>query len=369
MTRVSITRQINVRDPSVRPSWRAGIQAWQWKHLKDTLPNTDISTVLPDVPRPTGNPSFRIDAYNGFAVDQATSRIFMAGMGGHADYWGNEAYAIDFRDESPAWSILRQPTPASDYTYDSSYYADGRPSSSHTYFGNQYIAALNRIFRFGSGALAGSGNASDYKVNAFSLATGDWDAAGTWADISADSRSTGALTCCQDPSTGDVYVATKAGGWVKYDGTTGARTALLGPGAFWSTRPSAVDTTRGRVLVAGKLGSPTQCKFYDIATGAWSAEISATGAASDSWGGQSLEYIPAIDRFIKKTFVGGEVILIHPETLVCTVQSVAGDSVTNAPSSGSGIWNRFRYLPNLGGCVYYPIDYQVTTGMYFLATE
>lgn len=362
MTRVSITRKINVRDPNVLPAWRLGMAPWEWKHL----PSAKLSLVTPTI-NPGGTLGFRVDGYNGIAVDPATNRCFLAGMGGHADYAGNEAYLLDLSDAEPAWQILRQPTPSAQILSDASYYADGRPSSTHTYYSQHFIAALNRIFRFGSGSNWGSGNFGDHKVNAFNLTTGDWDAAGTWADITTGG-SIASLTCCQDPATGDVYVSSQAGGWFKYSGADGSRTVLSEPGYFWRKSPSAVDTTRNRILVVGEEGSPAQCKFYDIAAGTWGAEITATGPTASQWSGLALEYSADLDRFVKKTYTAGEIILIHPETLVCTPQSVTGTTVTNG-TSNSGIWNRFRYLPNLGGFIYYPAEYAVSTGMFFLATE
>ena len=57
------------------------------------LPNTKIRSVLPATPQ-MGNAGSLINAWNGGTVDTARSRLLVWG-GGHADYYGNEMYALD----------------------------------------------------------------------------------------------------------------------------------------------------------------------------------------------------------------------------------------------------------------------------------
>jgi hypothetical protein len=85
-----------------------------------------------------GNSDF-FDDYSGATVDQARREMLMVADGGHADYLGNEGYALALWAESPYWYRLNGPTPAS-----STYYPgtsgtapavnrDGRSPSMHTY--------------------------------------------------------------------------------------------------------------------------------------------------------------------------------------------------------------------------------------------
>ena len=118
-----------------------------------------------------------------FDDGQADVFLVMAGVGGHADYGGNEGYSIDLSAASPQWTMLNQPTADADMRIDVTHYLDGRPTASHTYYSIFGSAARNKLFRFGIGSAYGSGNFQRPKVDSFNLGTNDWDAANTWPDI------------------------------------------------------------------------------------------------------------------------------------------------------------------------------------------
>src|SRR5688572_8836666 len=60
------------------------------------IPNTKISSVLPN-PLPPGwtGPASIVIAWNGGAYDSKRERILIGCAGGHADYTGNEIYAVE----------------------------------------------------------------------------------------------------------------------------------------------------------------------------------------------------------------------------------------------------------------------------------
>lgn len=95
------------------------------------LPNTKIRSVLPSVV-PQGNPADLVVAWGGGTVDTARNRLLVWG-GGHANYWGNEMYALDL----PSLSIKRiiDPSPLTSQSNCQSALPDGTPVSRHTYYG------------------------------------------------------------------------------------------------------------------------------------------------------------------------------------------------------------------------------------------
>lgn len=354
------------------PTWRQSMGRWQWKQI----PGTDLSSVAPN-PRVPGALSARIDAWNGLAADTRGSRLYSAANGGHADYSGNEVYEIDLSQNSPAWSMIRPPSAAtdivaSDYTKGiyNDYYLDGRPASTHTYYALNFIGSRNAIFKFGAGSLWGSGNESNWKTDAFSLSAGDWQPAGTWPEATPGQRGGAiAASICKHPLTEEVFVATP-GNPRKFDPVSGTYTAL----AAWPDNASAVyargcavDPVRNRVVFFGDAyRTPTGGLVYDIASNAFSRI---------TFGGQDAPTIAAdkyhfawyegkLGQFLLKTTVGGDVYAIDPQSF--QVQRVATAGADSMPDAANGVQTRWQRLPNLGGYAYYPRN---GSGIWFLAVE
>ena len=352
------------------PAWRKALARWQWKQI----PNSDLSSVVPS-PSVPGALSARIDAWNGLAADTRTNRLYSAANGGHADYSGNEVAELDLSGDTAAWRMLRAPTPAasivaSDNTkglyYD--YYLDGRPASTHTYYALQFIASRNAIFKFGAGSLWGTGNESNWKTDAFSLASNDWHSAGTWPD--ANSQRGGAIGApvCKNPYTEEVYVATPAG-LKRFDPASGTYTTL----AAWPdnstavyARACAVDPVRNRVVFFGDAYRvPAGGLMYDAASNSIS-RITFAGAASDITA-QSYHYAwyeARIGRFLLKTTASDKVYEIDPQTFAVAQVGTTGGA--GMPDAMNGVHTRWQRLPNLGGYAYYPRN---GSGVWFLAVE
>lgn len=353
------------------PTWRRGVPRWTWIRI----PGSDLSSVLPPEPVP-GNPRSRIDAWNGLAADTRGSRLFSAGNGGHADYAGNEVYQIDLSVDAPRWVMLREPTKrehivasnASQGVY-YDYYLDGRPSSTHTYYALNYLASHDAIFKFGAGSIWGTGNEQNWKTDAFSLKSNDWQPAGTWPDVVPDSRKSTGASICMNPATEEVYLA--ALGLRRFDPKTGTFSKL---GARWPdnstavyTRGCAVDPVRNRVVYFGDAYRvPTGGLAYDIAsdkisrivfTGDDVAEITAKGS-NFAW------YEPRIGKFLLKSQVADHVFAIDPVTFeVSRVVTAGGEGM---PDAMNGVHTRWQRMPALGGYAYYA---RHGDGIWFLAVE
>lgn len=352
------------------PAWRKALARWQWKQI----PGSDLSSAVPS-PAVPGAPSARIDAWNGLAADTRTNRLYSAANGGHADYSGNEVAELDLSGDTAAWRLLRAPTAAtsivaSDYTkgayYD--YYLDGRPASTHTYYALQFIASRNGIFKFGAGSLWGTGNESNWKTDAFSLASNDWHSAGTWPDATTTRGGAIGAPVCKNPYTEEVYVATPAG-LKRFDPASGTYASL----AAWPdnstavyARACAVDPVRNRVVFFGDAyRAPAGGLMYDSGSNSIS-RITFTGAASDITA-QSYHYAwyeAKVGRFLLKTAASDKVYAIDPASFAVTQISTTGGS--SMPDAMNGVQTRWQRLPNLGGYAYYP---RSGSGVWFLAVE
>lgn len=352
------------------PAWRKALARWEWKQI----PGSDLSSVVPN-PRVPGSLSARIDAWNGLAADTRNNRLYSAANGGHADYSGNEVVELDLASAAPAWRMLRAPTPAesivaSDYNKRiyADYYLDGRPASTHTYYALQFIASRNAIFKFGAGSLWGTGNESNWKTDAFSLASSDWYGAGAWPDIMDSHGGNIATPVCKNPQTEEVYVATP-GNLRRFDPASGSYATL----ASWPenssavyARACAVDPVRNRVVFFGDVyRMPTGGLVYNVATNSMS-RIDFTGSASDITA-QAYHYAwyeAKIGRFLLKTTSGDKVYSIDPDSFVVAQISTTGG--TSMPDAANGVQTRWQRLPNLGGYAYYP---RSGSGVWFLAVE
>lgn len=374
MTSISFTRAIEVYDGSARPAWRNTLARWQWYEIPGTI---NFSGVLPTT-IPGGSDAGRLNAWNGFAA--SGSAVYTAGMGGHTDYAGNEAYKIDLNSSSPTWTILRQPTPAAyliQGTIGNSQplYAlepDGkrRPSSGHLYYSLHVVG--DEIIRTDNGSQWGDGNANDDKCFAFDLTTNDWRPDGTYPNSPSGAYSTAR---CKDPRDGTIYYAGSSGLY-KRNPSTGVYT-LIGPWAENETsvyyRASAVDTLRNRVVFFGDAYRPSNGGImFDLTSNARTAiTFSGTGVSSVvAQSGHSAWYDTGLDRFLVKTDTGSTIYSVNPTTFeVSLLSTTGGSSILNAVN---GVFNKFVYVPDLRGYFYQP--QHTSTGVagsnaWFLASE
>lgn len=367
MTRVTITRKIDVRSAAARPAWRLAMQPWQWHEF----PNSSQMTA--QVPhRTTGalqSSRMRVDAWNSACADRVTNKFYIARAGGHADYWGNEVISLNVGAATPSWTVERISTVDPHIVKDVPHYLDGRPSSTHLYFALQCVRARSRLFTFYSGSVyQDPGGVSFNKVDAFVLGAGDWDAADTWtagpANLKGPDR-----PVCQHYGTEDIYAQAGAGlhRWNQATATwTQVGSSLGGVGGDWlAGSPSAVDPVRGKVLFTIDRYRMTQNEgvVFDIAGGTVTRKVLTGDVSAARESAAAMEYIDTLDTFLLKTRSGAGVYTVNIETGLCAAVPTTG---AVPPNSVHGIYNRFRYLPALGGCIYLP------TGLgnaYFLATE
>ena len=324
---------------------------WQWLELS----TANLSVVAP--PNTSAGFSYRagrVDAWNGMAA--LGTSVYMAGVGGHADWAGNEAYRCDLAAANPVWTMLNQPTPDASIRTDVTHYADGRPTSSHTYYSLHGDALRGKIFRFGIGSAWGSGNFQRPNVDAFDLARNDWDAANTWPSV--PEAISYAKSQVQHPLTGDTYVVGASYLWrfTRASGSWARLAALPNNGSAAYYRAAVLDTRRNAIVILGDhYRQPAGVLIYDIAANTWANNRSLSGAQAatvTAQAGHAAHYNAAVDRYIVKTNVAGQVIAVDPVTLEATVLATTGG--TNVPQAVNGVFGKFVAMPQLGGYAYQP---------------
>jgi hypothetical protein len=339
--------------PAAFPGWvTAAVGEWQ------QIPNSAMSS-LTFSPAPPGSPNNRVDAWTSFVVDPRTSEIISAANGGHADYGGNEVVKLVLETGSPGWTTLRGPTANAQITSNTPSYADGRPSSRHSYYGATFesFTGTGRVYVWGGGIYAAPGDPGGVYPNsaAFNLNTGDWSSAATIPNLPSAVVSTGgAFACCADPTTGDVYF------WggrtiARFNRASGTMTTLLSDTGRWGyVIASAYDTTRNRFFLVGTGGGETSNHTYTAAGGLVVRTLTGSAASAVLAAGQAgMVYVQAIDAYLLRTAAaGGTVYRIDANTFDCTTLATTGGSAVQAAVNGNGPYNKFLYCPRLRGVVY-----------------
>ncbi len=350
------------------PLWRQGVAKWQWVEI----PGSALSS-LP-VPDPfTGAfeaPSGRLDAWNGFAANRDTNRVYLACAGGHADWAGNEVYEINLQADHPIWRMLRGPTMGDAVVKYQDYYTDGRPSSTHLYYALHFVRARGRIFKLSAGSLWGSGNENNSKVDAFSLANNDWDPIGTYAEGTPN----GAVInrpYAQHPDTEDLYTYFSAFFW-RWNAAS-ATWDQLAPRPSYANddllygSASAVDTMRGRVIFTRNVYKVAEKQGFAITLSGTPtlSDITFSGPAAGklSEPQSGMDYVASEDAFLLKSATAGEIVRIDPTTFAAAVQPTTGPQ---PPDAVNGVFTRWQYLPKLKGFVYEP---SASENFWFVATE
>jgi hypothetical protein len=250
------------------PLWRQGQAANEWREIS----NTKISSMPTYYYGASGGVESKTSAWVGWSIDQRTSRVYSVSNGGHDNYWGNEVDSIGLEADVPAWREDLTSSAEADVTINLDHYADGRPTSRHSYFTQQFLESHNRAVMVGVGSRSKSGNPGP-SFDSFNPTTKTFDATDTYAPLPF-TLAAGGWSVAKHPTTDDIYcwaVNDKVYKWTK--GTPGSWAAISGfvPAAGYYAA-AAIDPTRGAggtMLLAG--GSDVLHHTVDLATGAISA--------------------------------------------------------------------------------------------------
>lgn len=304
------------------------------------IPGTELQPHCPSEAAIQGNSGCRsvIDAWNSGVADTRRNRLIFWG-GGHADYFGNEVYALDLKERTIV--RLTEPSPVTNVNECPEAYSDGRPSSRHTYGGLAYAPRQDAMFSFGG---------SKSNCGAMSMAIWRFDLSSlAWSNLvpnrGAKLYYAPGITSDFDPKTGAIYVSDRQY-FFRYDPDTNTLTRLVELPDVDYHLNGVIDPGRELFLM---MGSPGQL---------WSIEIGLHSSHSvRDWSGRvrgcekllhanfpGLSYDPA--RRMIVGWVGGDsVILFDTREMRCSEETYPGGP-GRAQEAGTG--GRFRYFPDLG---------------------
>jgi len=343
------------------PAWRQGVAVGEWRQIASSaLASAPIAVKTYPTLANTG-PSSKVIAWTSLALDTRDSSLYSAANGGHSDYAGNEVDRIRLTDDAPVWTEPRPSTVPAQVVGSTAHYADGRPTSRHSYYGHFVNERRNTVMAVG-GARYGDGYGLT-SVDGFSLQTNDWLPAGTYPDGFAELGTMGPAIVDQQ-STGDLFVF---GNWnvTRWNNAANSWSRVLsGTVTYGQYSASAVDTKRNRILVVG--GNANDHAVYDITTNTMtSVSLSGPAASSLSGDGNGMIYDPLLDAYLlRKPGSGSTIYRINAQTFAADTLPVSGGS--NVPAAQNGVWRRFLYVPALRGVILVPT---FTDGIWFLRTN
>lgn len=339
------------------PAWLSGAVANQWVSVPGGQPST-ASGLAPAVAGAMGTQSGMVNAWGGGFARGA--KFYIHG-GGHADYGGNEVGVIDLEAASPAWDVAVERTPVASLLGGANYYADGLPTSRHTYYAMHVldVGGVPKMLRFNGWmgfAYNGTpvGGAADVRtvdVDAFNLVTNQWEPA-AYGPVTAITGSE--TTTAIDAATGDVYAWHGSGGTIqKYTAASdtcaqvASSTGVTGAGAA-----AAFDSSTGRLWrFAGRAGH--RCTYWTSGGGVVTptligpaaSVISSLTGDNQGWG-IAHDPVRRVVWLITSTAVLLRVRLADGYVEQITTTGVSATSPTN------GTWGRLQYLPRLDALVY-----------------
>jgi len=302
------------------------MQPGQWMEL----PNTKIRSVLPN-PLPQGDPADVVTAWGGGAVDTVRNRMLVWG-GGHANYWGNEVYALDLSTLSI--QRLVDPSPLTAQSNCASALPDGTPVSRHTYQGLTYIAHADKMYSVG-GSMTPCGYL-DPATWALDLAGRRWAMKVTSSPVASHG-----VMAVYDPVSKLVYVKDQYT-FHSYSLETNKYTKLNSADMNVDYHvTAAIDTKRRKFVMIGD-----GVQVIDLATNQLT-RITTSNAPGfvTSRNSPGIAYDPVADRIVA-WHGGSNVYALDMDTRVWT--QVATNQGPTAAASEWGTFGRWGYVPQYG---------------------
>jgi hypothetical protein len=278
--------------------------------------------------------------------------VYSVANGGHADYGGNEVGRLELENDPPRWVARLAPTPNNQIVEEATHYSDGRPTSRHTYYGVTLNEFNDRIMLVGGSRFGPLGNGLS-TTDSYDITANTFSPAGTHPNISLAFSFLGFSTV-GNPLTGDIHSFENfaSARWTRATNSWGPTNAS-GPHPYGEYSMSAMDTSRGQILILG--GSNSDRHLYTLSSDT-ATQVTLTGANAANVSGASgaaMIYVAAIDRYlIRLAGAGGTVYQVHPTTFEVTTFATSGGA--SVPSTQNGPYNKFLYVPRLRGCVYVP---------------
>lgn len=344
--------------PAGTPAWLQGKPVYQWVQLQSPR----ASGAAPN-PSPPGNTAAITNAWGGGAVRRNGSHYLLHG-GGHGDYAGNEIYSLKLSDDSPTWQRIWGPTPNAQITTSTLNYADGNPASVHTYYFNVYDDVGDRFLRFTRGWYKEpSGLAAG--VDGWQWGATNWlpNAQNQTLAMPPENLVFGAGVA-QDTNS-NVYVKN---GWNRLVWTRSTNKWTVSTGNVAHRQEAALVHDSKRNVMWSFGGGSAQVYKWDLGSNSESV-VTPTGPSAGAVSAKQIgaAYDPVADRVYLYDGTGS-LYEFNPGTLAVNTVSTTGTAPGSNASYGNqtGTYNKFRYVPALGGFVIAP-DWTAPT--FFIRTH
>lgn len=306
------------------------------------IPNSKLSSytsVYPPSPAPLGEPSNIMVAWGGGLFDSTRNRLIIHG-GGHADYAGNEIYAFSL--STLQWSRIKDPTPNSQIISESDTYADGNPTSVHSYDSLLYIAPIDRYWRGGGSRWGGSGGRTSLAWY-FNPSTSSWTSLGS-------NNALGVSGCSEyDPVTNTIFAVkdNSASGKYSVGSSTWSSWGDLSGIAQGEEQTCAIDFDTRQFVMVGNGGLISM----HLDTGATSSRSTSGDRTAQNGRGPGLQWHPGLRKLVG-WFGGSNLYTLNTSTWSWSVVSPSsGNPVTPPVSSNTRIlggfpFSKFQYVPS-----------------------
>jgi hypothetical protein len=280
-------------------------------------------------------------------LDHTTSTLYQVAGGGHGGYAGNEVEKLVLNVASPAWVQVLAPS-TSGNVQEAAYYLDGRPCSRHHYYGLTFDASNSRLMLVG-GSRWGASSGILIELDSFNIGSGAYSADNTHPDIATSVNSQEVKSVCRDDRNDNIYVFANfnVAKWTRSTNTWSSPVSDQ-TAPFFDSQPSAFDSSRNKIAIL--MGATIE--EYDPDGNTFTTRT-LTGTSLTATTEDGLQYIPALDVFlVRQNGSGGTVYQINASTFVVSTFTTTGGA--SVPSTLNGPHHKFRYVPNLSGCIYVP---------------
>jgi hypothetical protein len=321
----------------------------------EEIPNTAMRSVCPTFP--DGYYGYVgcgavVGAWSGGAFDTKRNRLILWG-GGHADYYGNELYALELNSKPRRIVRLTDPSPFPNPYVTTEVMSDGAPCSRHTYGGIAYIAHADRLFAYG-GAKAGNGGGSTLTWT-FDFATNRWQNMNPKGTAPGSANFDTIVAAAYDPVTRKVFVRNSSS-FASYDYDTNTWTTLKSGDPMSAFQAGdvtdVIDPVRRKFVVVGP--GPNGVRVIDLkgSGGYASVPLATTGIYPSHAPGLAYHepsgLIVAWDGSADTTVPPDTVYTLNLESATWTAYQYPKPPF--APSS-RGTFGRWQYSPALDAFV------------------
>lgn len=302
-----------------------------------------------------------VEAWGGWALRVASSDLYLAAAGGHADGTNNSVIRLRLTDPAPAWDVRCAPssvpnTDGTNFGYD----ADGKPSARHIYGNNHHDAASDRIMLIGARYVTGTGPPSFENIDGWNCQTEVWDAKDTYPIIGPTRATEGAGFGHLFDSTNGIAIT---GGGYKYITATKAiaQKSFTGGGGL-GRFPGAFDSTRGKLFSlqwgdgqgfnSGVSASSIDAVAETSVAITFNASAAYTQFVSDAPTYAGMTYSADTDKFYFYAPFSGlyRIYVITPNASTVwdmSILTLGGGSATLPAAVNAGVNSRFKYVPAL----------------------